>query len=70
MMIWDFFWAPMGLEMAMASSALAVDAGEEKLPWDPSKGIEHAAKSVSCECGNEALLRRDTCLVCKVPSVR
>ena len=33
------------MELEMASSAMAVDADDEKLPWDPSKGIEHAARS-------------------------
>ena len=56
------------MELEMASSAVAVDADDEKLPWDPSKGIEHAARSVCCECGDVAPLRRDTCLVCKVPA--
>ena len=56
------------MELEMASSAMAVDADDEKLPWDPSKGIEHAARSVCCECGDVAPLRRDTCLVCKVPA--
>ena len=40
------------MELEMASSAMAADADDEKLPWDPSKGIEHAARLVCCGCGD------------------
>ena len=56
------------MELEMASSAMAADADDEKLPWDPSKGIEHAARSVCCGCGDAPPPRPDTCLFCKVPA--
>ena len=56
------------MELEMASSAMAVDADDEKLPWDPSKGIEHAAGLVCCGCGDVPLPRHHTCKFCKVPA--
>ena len=48
----------------MASSATAADADDEKLPWDPSKGNEHAARSVCCGCGDVPPPRHSVVIEC------